>query len=128
MENQLKALRSERGMTLVKLAQLSGYGKSTINNFENGRAPASRDFLEKIAEILGVEPDDILRPTDYRRDALEELNKLGRHYPESDDLHALLETIITRPNYCANERPFLLTLWEELFHVKERIAKLRKPK
>ena len=33
--NRLKELRTARGMTLAQLAKASGFGISTINNFEN---------------------------------------------------------------------------------------------
>lgn len=60
MRNFLKAIRRAQGMTLEKLSKESGYGVSTINNFENGRAGASPEFLSKMARILGVESQELL--------------------------------------------------------------------
>jgi transcriptional regulator with XRE-family HTH domain len=54
MNNSLKSLRLQKGLTLETLARNAGVGVSTINNFENGRTEASEDVLKKIAAILGV--------------------------------------------------------------------------
>jgi transcriptional regulator with XRE-family HTH domain len=60
MRNFLKAIRLGRGLTLQDLSKESGYGVSTINNFENGRANASAEFLSKMARILNCESQDLL--------------------------------------------------------------------
>jgi transcriptional regulator with XRE-family HTH domain len=60
MQNFLKRLRKARGLTLKELAAKSGFGVSTINNFENGRSGASQEFLSRISEILGVTTAAIL--------------------------------------------------------------------
>jgi PAS domain S-box-containing protein len=49
------------GLTLKQLSAKSGYGVSTINNFENGRAGGSQEFLSRISEILRVPISEILR-------------------------------------------------------------------
>lgn len=54
MKNNLKVLRKEKGLTLKNLSKSSGFGISTIGNFENGKTDASEDFLKKIAFVLGV--------------------------------------------------------------------------
>ena len=54
--NRLKELRIARGMTLAQLAKASGFGVSTINNFENGRTAASEEFLKKLGAIFDVAP------------------------------------------------------------------------
>ena len=59
MTNRLKEIRVQNGMTLAALAKASGYGISTINNFENGRTAASDAFMERVASILGVQPVEI---------------------------------------------------------------------
>lgn len=48
-------------MNLAELAAASGYGKSTINNFENGRTDASDEFLKKVAGVLNVTVGEILK-------------------------------------------------------------------
>lgn len=63
MQNFLKAIRRTRGITLKTLSKESGYGVSTINNFENGRTKVSPEFLSKMARILKCESQDILEGT-----------------------------------------------------------------
>lgn len=53
MTNALKQVREKHGITLRELADRSGYGVSTINNYENGKTDVSDEFLEKIANVLG---------------------------------------------------------------------------
>jgi transcriptional regulator with XRE-family HTH domain len=60
VNNSLKRIREDRKMTLDELAQLSGYGKSTINNFENGKTGASEEFLKKMASVLKTSVAEIL--------------------------------------------------------------------
>lgn len=60
MTNALKQVREKHGITLRELAERSGYGVSTINNYENGKTDVSEEFLEKIAEVLR-EPVESIR-------------------------------------------------------------------
>lgn len=46
--------RTEKRFTLLKLAEKTGLGKSTLNNIENGKASPTLIQLEKIAIALGV--------------------------------------------------------------------------
>jgi transcriptional regulator with XRE-family HTH domain len=62
VRNFLKQLREARKVKLRELAEKTGYGVSTINNFENGTTDASEEFLKKIAEALGVSVDEVLNP------------------------------------------------------------------
>ena len=52
---RLKDTREARGLTQVELAKLSGVGRPTISNIENGKT-SGIDFhvLEKLANALGV--------------------------------------------------------------------------
>lgn len=60
MPNFLKRLRKARGVTLKQLSQESGFGVSTINNFENGRTGVSPEFLAEMARILKVSVEEIV--------------------------------------------------------------------
>lgn len=46
--------RTEKQFTLMKLAEKTGIGKSTLNNIENGKVSPTLIQLEKIAIALGV--------------------------------------------------------------------------
>lgn len=46
--------RTEKQFSLIKLAEKTGVGKSTLNNIENGKVSPTLRQLEKIAIALGV--------------------------------------------------------------------------
>ena len=80
MQNFLKRLRKARGMTLKQLSAKSGFGVSTINNFENGRAGASPEFLRRISENLGVTVAAILHDIGHASGKYEESEEeIGPH-------------------------------------------------
>lgn len=66
---QLCALRSERGLSVRELAQLSGVGESTIYAYEQGRRRVGRKSSIAICKTLGV--DDMVD--------LNELVEVPRH-------------------------------------------------
>lgn len=46
--------RDRHDITLKQLSKMTGIGKSTLNNIENGRTSPTLDQLEKIAKALNV--------------------------------------------------------------------------
>ena len=46
--------RTEKGLTLKQLEELTGIGKTTLNNIENGLVWPTLKQLEDIARALGV--------------------------------------------------------------------------
>lgn len=59
----IRAERRKRSLSLERLARLAGVTKSTIINLEKGRFKREPYSLSKVAEALGVAPDDLGRPT-----------------------------------------------------------------
>lgn len=51
--------RHSKKITLVKLSGLTGIGKSTLNNIENGKVSPTIKQLESIAKALGVKISDL---------------------------------------------------------------------
>lgn len=51
--------RNNKNITLVKLSALTGIGKSTLNNIENGRVSPTIKQLEIIAKALKVKINDL---------------------------------------------------------------------
>ena len=51
--------RTEKGLTLMELAQKSGIGKSTLNNIENGKVSPTLFQLEMIDIALDVRITDL---------------------------------------------------------------------
>ena len=51
--------RNTKNISLVKLSQLTGIGKSTLNNIENGKVSPTISQLEAIAVALNVHINDL---------------------------------------------------------------------
>jgi|GEM_PF-1954142 len=66
----LKQIRLQRGLRMEVLAHKAGVSTRAIYMLERyGLPPKRRETLEKIARVLGVEPDDLLpdQPTENDR-------------------------------------------------------------
>lgn len=58
-KNNVKALRTAKGMTQIELAKIIGVTQSTYSAYESGAYELPMDKLPLIAEALGVSVDDI---------------------------------------------------------------------
>ena len=59
IEYHLYQIRSDKGISSRKLAELSGVSKSTINNIENNRYEPTLLTICMLAEALNVSPEDL---------------------------------------------------------------------
>lgn len=59
IEYHLYQIRSDKGISSRKLAELSGVSKSTINNIENNRYEPTLLTICMLAETLNVSPEDL---------------------------------------------------------------------
>ena len=55
----LKRIREERGMTVRQLSAASGVSTDSLSGFEELRRMASLRTARKLAEALGVKPEDL---------------------------------------------------------------------
>lgn len=51
--------RTNKGLTLKQLEAMTGIGKTTLNNIENGLVSPTLQQLETIARALGVKISDM---------------------------------------------------------------------
>lgn len=51
--------RTEKNITLIKLSELTGIGKSTLNNIENEKTSPTFNQMEAIAKALDVKISDL---------------------------------------------------------------------
>ena len=58
---RLRHLRVERALSLRALAQRSGVAFDTINKLELGYRPARLVTIRKLAEVLGVDPKELMK-------------------------------------------------------------------
>lgn len=59
---QLKALRSQRGWTIDRLAAASGVSRAMISKVERAESSATAALLSKLSAALGVPLSDLLAP------------------------------------------------------------------
>lgn len=59
MENKIRELRKEKGVTQEDLANTVGVTRQTVISLENGKYNASLQLAYKIAKYFGVTIEDI---------------------------------------------------------------------
>jgi transcriptional regulator with XRE-family HTH domain len=57
---RIKLLRQQKGVSQEYLGERLGVTRSFISRMENGKRPISLDKIERIADVLDVEVDDLL--------------------------------------------------------------------
>lgn len=58
----LKQLRERAGLSQVELGNLVGLKQTTISQYENGTREPNLDLTQKIADVLDVSLDELVRP------------------------------------------------------------------
>lgn len=58
--NRIKELREKNGILQKELADMMGVNYVSVSKWENGKASPSEENLQKLAEYLGCEPEEIL--------------------------------------------------------------------
>ena len=84
IKTRLWELRIERGLTLTKLSDLTGIGKSTLNNFENGKRSPRVMHLETLANVLNVRLIDTLYSKDEQISTYVEI--VSESIPNSENM------------------------------------------
>lgn len=62
MNNTLKLLRTERGLTQQQLAEALGVSRQTVISIESGKYDPSLPLAFKIAQFLKARIEDIFQP------------------------------------------------------------------
>ena len=62
MENQIRALRKERGISQEDLARRCGVSRQTINAIENNKYDPTLSLAFRLALHLGVTVDELFAP------------------------------------------------------------------
>lgn len=60
LNQQIRTLRSVRGMSQVELARRLGVTKQSVSNWENDNIQPSIEMLRKLADIFSVSTDYLL--------------------------------------------------------------------
>lgn len=60
LSEQIRRLRSARGLSQVELAHRLGVSKQSISNWENNNIQPSVELLERLADVFCVSTDELL--------------------------------------------------------------------
>ena len=64
MNERLRQLRLEKGLTQKQLAEAVGLTKNALGNYESGRREPSIDLIKKFCTLFGVTSDYLLGLSD----------------------------------------------------------------
>ena len=70
MENVIRALRKEKGVSQEELAKLCGVSRQTINAIENNKYDPTLSLAFRLARELGVTVDGLFTPGEGKRTRL----------------------------------------------------------
>lgn len=72
---RLRAIRLQRGLTLVQTAERAGMALSAVSNLENGKTSPKLETLLNLAQVFGCTLQDVLPPSLLQPGTLSELDK-----------------------------------------------------
>ncbi len=58
---RLRRLRRERALSQQDVERISGIAQATLSDLEQGKRGARASTLRKLAELLGVEPKELMK-------------------------------------------------------------------
>lgn len=64
----LRRLRERVALSQAELAEKAGLSRATVVSLESGRSGAQYATVRKIAQVLGVEPADLMAPLPRKGD------------------------------------------------------------
>lgn len=91
LHEQIRRLRTARGITQVELAHRLGVSKQSVSNWESNNIQPSIELLEKIADLFGVTTDYLLG-----REPLKMLDVSGLTAQQIAHLQMLIEDLRQR--------------------------------
>lgn len=56
----IRVFREQANLTQQQVADLAGISQSVLSRWETGQVEPGRSSLERLAAVLGIEPDDLL--------------------------------------------------------------------
>ena len=61
---RLRRLRRERALSQQDVERMTGVSQATLSDLEQGKRGARASTLRKLAEVLGVEPKELMKEED----------------------------------------------------------------
>ena len=100
----LKTIRESKGISADEIADRTGLTKLKIWNYESGRNQPDPEALCKIADVLDVSLDMLVRGKEKDRPAGRSLTEVAKGFKALSDEH--LEMMIATANAVLAERRF----------------------
>lgn len=64
---KIRSIRINNGLTMEEFGDLFGTSKGTVNNWEKGRNSPNKRNIKKIANLAGIDVDDLLNDRCHRK-------------------------------------------------------------
>ena len=117
----LQRIRSEKNISQVKVAELTGYPQGFVSVIERGKASAPEAFIEKVASVLGVE-----NITDYVSEVAnpnlkKKMNKRAQGIDKAADS---IPDVVDMASVVSPEQAIVSNFLDLLKKKEERIEKL----
>ena len=86
MQNRIRELRKQRGMTMKELGKVIGVAESTVSQYELGRRQPDNETLLTLGEFFEVSVDYLLGGVSYPDPRLKELAEKSEFQKKLDNL------------------------------------------
>lgn len=86
MQNRIRELRKQRGMTMKELGKVIGVAESTVSQYELGRRQPDNETLLTLGEFFEVSVDYLLGGISYPDPRLKELTEKSDFQKKLDNL------------------------------------------
>lgn len=90
LPENIKKLREQKGLSQTELAKRVGVTSGMVSFYESGRSYPRMDKIEKLAQVLGVTPQELLtKPSSKSAMTIDELNLVANYRtlnPEGKDV------------------------------------------
>ena len=95
MLENMRHLRKKKGMTMKELGELVGVAEITISTYETGKREPSLEILCKIADVLDVSLDMLVRGKEKDRPEGRPIGEMLKMYDKlsSEELELILAVI-----------------------------------
>lgn len=86
MQNRIRELRKQRGMTMKELGKVIGVAESTVSQYELGRRQPDNETLLTLGEFFEVSVDYLLGGVSYPDPRLKEFSEKSEFQKKLDNL------------------------------------------
>ncbi len=86
MNNRLRELRKEKGLTQIELAKILNVSDRSVGFYETGERDPDTETLKKLADYFDVTIDYLLGRSDIRNQKIADIEKQANHNIDASGL------------------------------------------